>query len=305
MTGPADDLATALAAGPVLLDGGLATQLEAQGADLSDELWSARLLRDDPDRISRAHHAFAAAGAQVLTTATYQASATGFARRGLTADDTDRLLRRGTELARAAAPTAWVAASVGPYGAVLADGSEYRGRYGLSTADLVAFHRPRAAVLAASGADLLACETIPDVQEARALVEVVRSLGVPAWLSYTIDGAHTRAGQPLTEAFAALADVPELIAVGVNCCAPRDVAAAVRVAAAETGKPVVVYPNSGERWDAAGHRWTGRSGFAPDLAASWLAAGARLVGGCCRVTPADVAALAAVLRGRPEPTPQP
>jgi homocysteine S-methyltransferase len=305
MTGPAGDLAAALAAGPVLLDGGLATQLETQGADLSDELWSARLLRDDPDQISRAHRAFAAAGARVVTTATYQASATGFARRGLDTADTDRLLRRGTALARAAAPTAWVAASVGPYGAVLADGSEYRGRYGLSTAELVAFHRPRAAVLADSGADLLACETVPDLVEARALVEVLRALGAPAWLSYTIDGAHTRAGQPLTEAFAALADVPELVAVGVNCCAPQDVANAVRVAAGETGKPVVVYPNSGERWDAAGHRWLGRSGFAPELAESWVAAGARLVGGCCRVTPADVAALAGVLRGRPEPTPQP
>jgi homocysteine S-methyltransferase len=138
---------------------------------------------------------------------------------------------------------------------------------------------------------VLALETIPDVDEAEALVNLVRSLGVPAWLSYTIDGTHTRAGQPLADAFAVAAGVPEIVAVGVNCCAPDDVLPAIRPAG-EIGKPVIVYPNSGEHWDSARRVWAGPSRFAPRLGAQWLAAGARLIGGCCRVRPADIAELA-------------
>lgn len=186
-----------------------------------------------------------------------------------------------------------MAASVGPYGAALADGSEYRGRYGLSIAQLEDWHRPRLEVLADAGADVLALETIPDVDEAEALVNVVRSLGVPAWLSYTIDGMATRAGQPLAEAFAVASGVPEIVAVGVNCCAPDDVLPAVGPAR-ETGKSVTVYPNSGERWD--GRAWMGPRSFSADLATQWASAGARIVGGCCRVRPADIAELALVLR---------
>lgn len=183
-----------------------------------------------------------------------------------------------------------MAASVGPYGAALADGSEYRGRYGLSVRQLEDWHRPRLEVLADADADVLAVETIPDVDEAEALVNLVRSLGVPAWLSYTIDGAHTRAGQPLADAFAVAAGVPEIVAVGVNCCAPDDVLPTIEIAAA-IGKPVIVYPNSGEHWDALRHNWTGPSRFSAPLAARWLAAGARIVGGCCRVRPTDIAAV--------------
>ena len=186
-----------------------------------------------------------------------------------------------------------MAASIGPYGAALADGSEYRGRYGLSVAQLEDWHRPRLEVLADAGADVLALETIPDVDEAEALVNVVQSVGVPAWLSYTIDGMHTRAGQPLAEAFAVAAGVPEIVAVGVNCCAPDDVLPAIE-SARETGKPVIVYPNSGEHWDGrapgSAHR-----GSRPRLAGQWVSAGARVVGGCCRVRPADIAELADAL----------
>jgi homocysteine S-methyltransferase len=280
----------------LIADGGLATELEARGHDLSDALWSARLLVDAPQEIAAVHTAFFRAGAMIATTASYQASFDAFAARGIGRDETARLLRRSVELAKTARDEVgpqqrWVAASVGPYGAALADGSEYRGRYGLSVAQLQDWHRPRLEVLADAGADVLALETIPDIDEAEALVNLVRSLGVPAWLSYTIDGTHTRAGQPLADAFAVAAGVPEIVAVGVNCCAPDDVLPAIRPAG-EIGKPVIVYPNSGEHWDSARRVWAGPSRFAPRLGAQWLAAGARLIGGCCRVRPADIAELA-------------
>jgi homocysteine S-methyltransferase len=302
----------------LVADGGVATELEARGHDLSDALWSARLLVDAPQEITAVHRAFFRAGATIATTASYQASFDAFAASGIRRDDIVRLLRRSVELAKAArddvggagrvgdrkrgeagcggSPTRqrWVAASVGPYGAALADGSEYRGRYGLSVAQLENWHRPRLEVLADAGADVLALETIPDVDEAEALVNLVRSLGVPAWLSYTIDGTHTRAGQPLADAFAVATGVPEIVAVGVNCCAPSDVLSALGPARA-TGKPVIVYPNSGERWDRVRRAWVGPSRFSPRLAVQWVAAGARVVGGCCRVRPADIAELATAL----------
>jgi homocysteine S-methyltransferase len=277
----------------LVADGGLATELEARGNDLSDPLWSARLLLDAPEEITAVHLAFFRAGAMIATTASYQASFDGFAARGMSRDDTVRLLRRSVELAKnardeAGVGNARVAGSIGPYGAALADGSEYRGGYGLSAAQLENWHRPRLEVLAEAGADVLALETIPDVDEAEALVNLVRSLGVPAWLSYTIDGTRTRAGQPLADAFAVAAGVPEIVAVGVNCCAPDDVLPAIGPAR-DLGKPVIVYPNSGECWD--GRTWTGPHRFSPELASQWVAAGARVIGGCCRVRPADIAAV--------------
>ena len=278
----------------LLGDGGLATELEARGHDLSDPLWSARLLVDAPHEIAAVHRAFFAAGAMYATTASYQASFEGFAARGIGRKDAVWLLRRSVELARVA-DGGWVAASVGPYGAALADGSEYRGRYGLSVAQLTAWHRPRLETLAEAGADVLALETIPDVDEAAALVNLVHGQGVPAWLSYTIDGTRTRAGQPLADAFAVAAGVPEIVALGVNCCAPHDVLPAISLAR-EIGKPVIVYPNSGEDWDTARREWVGPARFSAELAAQWVSAGARIIGGCCRVRPADITGLATVLR---------
>jgi homocysteine S-methyltransferase len=293
-------LADSLARNVVVLDGGMSTALELAGHDLSDELWSARLLLTDPDAVRAAHLAFYRAGAEVAITSSYQVSFEGFARRGLSAADTTRLLGTSVALARSAASEVdgrrWVAASVGPYGAMLADGSEYRGRYGLSVQELVSFHRPRLEALCAASPDVLAIETIPDVDEAEAVLEVVRGSGVPAWLSYSIRGDRTCAGQPLEEAFAVAADIPEVIAVGVNCCAPEDVSAAVAMARKVTGLPVVVYPNSGERWNAEDREWSGAgTGFAA-LAGEWVDGGARLVGGCCRTGPDAIAVLADALR---------
>jgi homocysteine S-methyltransferase len=289
----------ALSSETVLLDGGLATELEARGHDLADPLWSAKLLAEDPQEIVAVHAAYFRAGATIATTASYQASFEGFAAHGIDRDEAVGLLRRSVELAKTArddvgAENLCVAASIGPYGAALANGSEYRGRYGLSVAALTRWHRPRLEILAAAGADVLACETIPDVDEAEALVDLVRSVGVPAWLSYTIDGTRTRAGQPLTDAFAVAAGVPEIVAIGVNCCAPDDVLPAIRIA--DIGKPIVVYPNTGEYWDSRHRAWTGRSRFSAQLATQWVAAGARIVGGCCRVGPADIAEVAQSLR---------
>ncbi|MFI2207335.1 homocysteine S-methyltransferase [Streptomyces sp. NPDC020192] len=299
-------LADALAAGTVVLDGGMSNQLESAGHDLSDELWSARLLAEQPEAITEAHLAYFLAGADVAITASYQATFEGFARRGIGHDEAARLLALSVDLARTAARRAgnagvgrplWVAASVGPYGAMLADGSEYRGRYGLSVDELERFHRPRMEVLAAAGPDALALETVPDADEAAALLRAVRGLGVPAWLTYTVDGMHTRAGQPLEEAFALAADVDEVIAVGVNCCVPQDVERAVEIAARVTGKPVVVYPNSGEAWDADARAWTGQSRFGTEQVKTWRDAGARLIGGCCRVGPEAIASVRQALGG--------
>ncbi|GAA3358389.1 homocysteine S-methyltransferase [Saccharopolyspora gregorii] len=301
-----------VAGGPRILDGGLATALEARGADLSGGLWSARYLVDAPDDVVATHEDFFAAGAEVAKSAGYQASFEGFAAHGIGREQAAELMRRSVELAQEAAHLApvphrvgktaahrtgrFVAASVGPYGAVLADGSEYRGRYGLGHRELVAFHRSRMEVFAEAAPDLFALETVPDVDEAAALLDALSGLGVPAWLSYTISGERTRAGQPLDEAFALVAGRDDVLAVGVNCCSPADATRAVPVAREVTGKPVVVYPNSGEGWDAVHQRWTGTSRFDPALVDRWVADGAALVGGCCRVSPADIAAIAERLR---------
>lgn len=283
----------------LITDGGLATELEARGHDLSDDLWSARLLMDAPEEIIAVHEAFYRAGADIATTASYQASFDGFATRGIDHAQGEQLLTRSVELAKTARERAgghgWVAASVGPYGATLANGEEYRGRYGLSVRQLADWHRPRLEVLMAAAPDVLAVETVPDLDEAEALAGLLAEYAMPAWLSYTIAGEHTRAGQPLDQAFAVAADVDEIVAVGVNCCAPSDVLHAVTVAREVTGKPVVVYPNSGEVWDGARRVWVGHPELNTDLAPQWVAAGARIVGGCCRVRPDEIAAMKAAI----------
>jgi homocysteine S-methyltransferase len=184
-----------------------------------------------------------------------------------------------------------VAASIGPYGAYLADGSEYRGDYDIGVSELGAFHRPRLAVLAEADADVLAIETVPCLAEVEALCSELAGSGLTAWLSLSADGDRTRAGEPLADAWAMAADVAEIVAVGVNCCRPADVIEAL----SETSGPSVAYPNSGQGWDAEHRRWTGTSAFEAGAVTGWVAQGARLVGGCCRVGPGDIAAVAAEL----------
>ena len=304
--------ADALAHGVVPLDGGLSTELEAAGHDVSTSLWSARLVEQDPAAVVAAHTRFFAAGARVATTASYQVSAEGFAAAGLGADAAERSLRRSVALAQDARDRAglvgpaWVAGSVGPYGAVLADGSEYTGAYagpdGLDLAALRRFHRPRLHALADAGADVLACETLPAALEVEALLLELADVDVPAWISLTtaLDAGgtvRTRRGEPAEEVFAMVRDAPSVLAAGVNCLAPGDVAPAV-TAAASSGRPVVVYPNSGERWDAAARCWAGDPRLSPADVSRWVDGGARLVGGCCRVGPELLADLVQRLPAR-------
>jgi homocysteine S-methyltransferase len=293
----------------VLLDGGFATELERRGHDLSDDLWSARLLRDDPRAIVDTHLAFFRAGAQVATTASYQASVEGFARHGLGVEESEALLRESVRLARETADIAQaedgvrrlVAASVGPYGAMLADGSEYSGDYGVSDGVLRDFHRRRMAVLVDSAPDLLAMETVPSLQEAAVLLEVLDEMpaATRAWLSLSCaDDRHTRRGDDVNAAFALAAGSDRVVAVGVNCTAPEHVTALVRRAVSASGKPGIAYPNSGEGWDARTRSWTGPGTVVDEvLAREWVAAGATYVGGCCRVGSADIARLAQLWNG--------
>jgi len=280
----------------------MSNALQARGHDLSDALWSARLLRDDPAEIAAVHRAYYRAGATVATTASYQASVDGFVRAGVARDEARRLVRSSVAIAREVRDelaedgrTRWVAASVGPYGAVLADGSEYRGRYGLGPQELRDFHAPRLELLAEAGPDLLAVETIPDAGEAEVLVDLVDDLGLPAWFAYSVDGLVTHAGQPLHDAFVAAAAGTYVFAVGVNCCPPGDVLPALQIARSATDKPLVAYPNSGETWDAAVRGWSGPPAYDVTLAPAWVTAGARYVGGCCRVGPDDIARLTVLL----------
>lgn len=288
----------------VILDGGLATELMARGHDLSDRLWSARLLLADPNAIEDVHLAYFRAGARVAITASYQASVAGFAAVGLdrsTALDVIRLSVRLADRARVRfreerpdGGPLLVAGSVGPYGAMLADGSEYRGDYDVTAETLAAFHRPRMAALVEAGADLLAIETIPSIREAEVLVRLLDEVDIPAWLSYSCrDAASTSAGEPIEEAVA-LGDHPRIVAVGVNCTAPRFVPGLLAAAHGTHGGALIAYPNGGDRWDPSARRWVADAGgrFDPATVASWTAVGATWLGGCCGTGPADIRALA-------------
>ena len=304
--------------GVVILDGALATELEDRGADLRDELWSARLLLEDPASIRQLHLDYFAAGADVAISASYQASFEGFAGRGLGRGESAALMQRSVQLAKAARAEFWdrcrgqsgrlrplVAASIGSYGAYLADGSEYRGDYDLSTRALKAWHRPRLEALLAAEPDLLACETIPCVREGEALVELLEEYRErPAWLSFSCrDSMRVCSGEAFSSCVELVNGCCAVVAVGLNCCAPRHAEGLLRRARAVTGKPLVCYPNRGERWDSGSRRWAAGSGpseFAAG-AASWRAAGAQLIGGCCRTSPREIRVLRALLLRR-DPT---
>lgn len=331
----------------VVLDGGLATALEERGHRLDSELWSAKLLVDDPDAIRAVHRAYLRAGADCITTASYQASLEGFAAAGLGEAEAVELLWRSSELAirerdalapggawdlaapaeevgtsegrlsgrraardgETARPRPLVAASVGPYGAYLADGSEYDGRYGISGADLERFHRRRFRLLASTGVDLLACETIPSGAEARVLLDILDDVpGAWAWMSFACrDGRRLHDGTPIEEAVGMMTGRERVAAVGVNCTAPRHVPELVARARSVTELPLIAYPNSGERYDAAMGSWLPAGADEDDgpRRDPWLAgvleaidAGAAVVGGCCRVGPDDIAELRRTLRDR-------
>jgi len=299
----------------VVLDGGLATELTARGHDLTDRLWSARVLLTDPAAIEDIHLAYFRAGAQVATTASYQASVEGFAAAGFERAEALGLIRASVESARKARERRaeatddrplLIAGSVGPYGAMLADGSEYRGDYDPGATALADFHRPRIEALVEAGADLLAIETIPTVREAEVLVRLLDDVATPAWLSYSCrDEGTTSAGEPIADAMA-LGTHPRVVAIGVNCTAPRHLPALLAAAHDATDRPLIAYPNGGDRWDAAARSWVADDGgtYDPAAVASWTTLGATWLGGCCGTGPPDIASLAERL-GRSTAPPRP
>lgn len=279
--------------GPWPIDGGLSGELEKRGHDLSDKLWSARLLRDAPEAIAQVHQDYVNSGARVLITASYQASRMGFMATGMTADEADDLMRLSISLAKDVAAKApekvWVAASVGPYGAVLGGGQEYVGNYGVAHVDLVKFHRERIAVLASAKPDLFACETIPDLDEVRALVEVLTDYpDIPAWITMSAqDGNSTCAGQGIGHLAELVSKTPSVVAIGVNCTKPEFVSSLLRQLATKTSLPLVVYPNAGRVWDGLNMCWIGEGHdkLPKQIVSEWVKAGAKLIGGCCGLGP--------------------
>ena len=293
--------------GAFVLDGGLATQLEARGQDLSDALWSARLLLDDPQAIRQVHADYLWAGADCIITASYQATIPGFETRGLTTDQARALIDLAVELAVEERDRYWsqlaeteraqrlrplVAASVGPYAAYRADGSEYTGNYDLDEDGLLTFHRQRWDLLSGSTADILACETIPVFDEARALARLLdKTPGRYAWFSFTCrDGEHIVDGTPISECASYLSQFERVAAIGVNCTPPHYMPSLIKEVRRVTNKPVIVYPNSGELYDAEHHLWRGESVPAEfgTFSREWRKIGAAAIGGCCRTTPAHI-----------------
>jgi homocysteine S-methyltransferase len=301
------DLRQGILRGVRVLDGGFASELEHLGANIDGPLWSAHVLEDAPEKVVAVHRAYIDAGADCILTASYQVSRMGYAEVGLPPERADAALLKSVELARKAVVEfpgrcVVVAASLGPYGAMLHNGAEYHGDYSCSFDELTAFHRERIAVLAGAEGrqkpDLLAFETLPSLAEARAIGEALREWPeLPAWFTFTcLDERRVAHGEPLRECAALAARLPQTVAVGVNCTHPSLIESLVKELGMATEKPIVVYPNSGEGWDAQLRCWTGSNDPAGygEMAAKWFAAGAQIVGGCCRTRPAHIREVAAL-----------
>lgn len=288
-----------------VLDGGMASELEYLGADINGPLWSAHVLEDAPQKIVAVHRAYIEAGADIIETAGYQVSRMGYAEVGLDPARADAALLRSVALAREAAAAfpdrrILIAASLGPYGAALHNGAEYHGNYNCTFSDLIQFHRERIDVLASAppseSPDLLAFETLPSLAEAQAIGQAIAPHPeLAAWFSFTCrDERHVAHGELLRQCAAAVSAFPQTVAVGVNCTHPAFIPALIAELRAASDKPIVVYPNSGEGWDAQNRCWTGTSDPAAyrDQAAKWRAAGAQIIGGCCRTRPAHIREIA-------------
>ncbi len=298
-----------------IVDGALATELERRGCDLNDALWSAKVLMEQPELIHQVHLDYFYAGADLAITASYQATVEGFARKGLNRDAALDLMKKSVQIAQAARDEFWsdeinrtdrarplIAASVGPYGAFLADGSEYRGDYGLTEQELIDFHRPRVEALIASGADLLACETIPCLIEAQALVKLLSEFpNTFAWFCFSAkDGEHISNGEKITDCAKWLDQIPQVAAIGINCSSPLYIPSLIREIKKNTDKPVIVYPNSGEIYDPGANTWYGETSCDAfgKQSKEWFENGAVIIGGCCRTTPDHIREVRNWARGK-------
>jgi len=295
----------------LILDGALATELEKLDCDLENPLWSARVLLDEPEKIRKVHYAYFEAGADIAITASYQASIDGFKKRGISEADSRALMKKTVELAQQARDDYWmekmesfrpyplIAGSVGPYGAYLADGSEYIGNYGVSDSFLYDFHKPRIEALVEAGADLLAVETIPSLQEARVICDVLKEFpDISAWMTFTLrDAVHISEGMTLKECAEVLNACSQVAAIGVNCVTTEFVSESVQVLHACTQKPIIIYPNSGEHYNPETKTWYGDNHIHMDAAAAdWAKKGAKIIGGCCRTSPEDIRGIYKILR---------
>lgn len=295
----------------IIIDGALASELQRRGCDLNDSLWSAKVLIEQPDLIRQVHYDYFKAGADCATTASYQASPLGFAKKGISLDESIKLIKKSVELAQQAKEQyltqigknkpLFIAGSVGPYGAYLADGSEYTGNYQLSEEEFIEFHQIRIQALIDAKADILACETLPNFAEIKAIVKVLKQYPtMTAWFSFTLkDANHLSDGTPLKEVIDYLNNVDQVVSVGINCIALEEVTAALTVLQTLTRKPLIVYPNSGEQYDPTTKQWhknhQHNCTFKNQLP-TWLKLGAKLIGGCCQTTPKDIAEIADYLK---------
>ncbi|CAA7401428.1 unnamed protein product [Spirodela intermedia] len=320
--GPVEDLIDR-AGGCAVIDGGFATQLELEGADITDPLWSAVCLISDPDLIRRVHLQYLEAGADIIVTSSYQATIPGFLSRGLSIEAGERLLQRSVQLALEARDSFWkahlraprrsydralVAASVGSYGAYLADGSEYSGRYGpdVGLEKLKDFHRRRLQIFVGAGPDMLAFETIPNKIEAQALVELLdeEQIQIPSLICFSsVDGEHVSSGESFADCLEIVNKSEKVAAVGLNCVPPQFIEHLICQFKKHTDKLIAVYPNSGEIWDGRAKKWLPSECYGDEkftaLAKRWRECGASLVGGCCRTTPSTIRSLSAALKSGP------
>lgn len=304
-----DILRSYLSSEPFLvLDGAFGTEISRRGVDTSDALWSARALYENPALIVALHEDYYRKGADIATCASYQATVEGFQNKGFSHEEAKRLIRRSVELAKEARdqvaleiphgtrPYPLVAASVGPYGAFLANGSEYTGDYGLPEKALQEFHAERLPLLISAKPDILACETLPILTEARAITKELKKYpNIGAWFSFSCkNGRETTGGDVISDCARFLDANPQVLAIGVNCTAPEYISPLIRSLRHATSKPIVVYPNSGETYDVQTKNWHGVARPFASYAKEWWEEGARLIGGCCRTTPDDIAAIAHV-----------
>ncbi|AWI04854.1 homocysteine S-methyltransferase [Clostridium drakei] len=294
---------------PIILDGALATELENRGCNINDSLWSAKILAEDPKMIEKVHYDYFCAGADCAITSSYQASIEGFIKKGFSKDEAISLIKRSVTIAKKARDDFWeeasnrinrpfplIAGSIGPYGAYLADGSEYRGYSDIDEENLINFHRPRMEILVEEQVDILACETLPSLLEAKAIVKLLKEFPeMYCWVSFSCKNAlEISDGTPISECAKFLNSCEQVAAIGVNCTAPQYVQSLIEKIKKNSNKPVVVYPNSGEEYDANSKTWQGNSSCESYScnAKVWFDRGASLIGGCCRTTPEDIKAIA-------------